>query len=168
MTTTNDKNTATLIHLSAFSQYLIPFGNFIFPIILWSALKDKSVYINEQGKQAINFQLSIFLYSLVLALIAIPIFIISLLKGAALSAFHHNGEYLLQQLLTGSWSNAIIIGFTAILLFIFLHIIEFFFIIYAAVKTSNGYDFKYPITIPFLKCELNKNGTATISSLQPE
>lgn len=165
MTTTNDKNTATLIHLSAFSQYLIPFGNFIFPIILWSALKDKSVYINEQGKQAINFQLSIFLYSLVLALIAIPIFIISLLKGAALSAFHHNGEYLLQQLLTGSWSNAIIIGFTAIFLFIFLHIIEFFFIIYAAVKTSSGSDFKYPITIPFLKCELNKNGTATISTL---
>ena len=60
MEATNNKNTATLIHLSALSQYIFPFGNFIFPILIWSAVKDKSEYLNEQGKQVINFQLSLF------------------------------------------------------------------------------------------------------------
>ncbi len=152
-TTSNDKNTATLIHLSAFSQYLIPFGNFIFPIILWSALREKSEYINSQGKQTINFQLSMFLYSLVLAFIAVPIFIISLLKGAELSDIHYSDEAIYEHFMSGNMSTAIIIGAMAVALFILLHILEFFLIIYAAVKTSNGDDFKYPLTIAFLKDE---------------
>ncbi len=77
METTNTKNLATFTHLSSLSQYCIPLGNYIFPILIWSSNKDKSEFIDYNGKQVLNFQLSLLLYSLVLAAIAIPILIVT-------------------------------------------------------------------------------------------
>ena len=53
----HNKNLATFIHLSTFSRFVIPFGNFIGPIILWAANKEKSHFVDQHGKQAINFQI---------------------------------------------------------------------------------------------------------------
>ena len=61
METKNEKTIAALTHLSALSQYFIPFGNFIFPIIIWSSKKDKSEFIDSNGKNVINFHLSLLL-----------------------------------------------------------------------------------------------------------
>ena len=72
MTTSNEKNTATLLQLSLLSQYLIPFGNFIFPLLIWSSKKNESKFVDTHGKQALNFQLSMLLYSLIALIIAIP------------------------------------------------------------------------------------------------
>ena len=77
METTSNKNLAAFTHLSTLTQYCIPFGNYIFPILIWSSNKSKSEFIDYNGKQVINFQLSMFLYSLILAVIAIPILIIT-------------------------------------------------------------------------------------------
>ena len=57
MITTHQRNIATFIHLSTFTRFIFPFGNFIAPIVLWSLNKDKSDYIDHHGKQAINFQI---------------------------------------------------------------------------------------------------------------
>jgi uncharacterized Tic20 family protein len=43
------------------------------------------------------------------------------------------------------------LGLLCILLFGFLKVAEFFLIIYAAMKTSNGEKYQYPITISFIK-----------------
>jgi uncharacterized Tic20 family protein len=43
------------------------------------------------------------------------------------------------------------LGIVAGLLFCFLKIVEFILIINASVKTSNGEQFKYPLSIPFFK-----------------
>ena len=75
MKKTNENNTATFIHLSSLSQYFFPFGNFIFPLLIWSSKKNESEFIDYNGKQVLNFQLSFFIYSLVLGMIAIPIII---------------------------------------------------------------------------------------------
>src|SRR5690554_5611797 len=77
----NHKNIATFIHLSTFSRFLFPLGNFIGPIVLWVANKDKSEFIDTHGKQALNFQISILLYAIVLGMITIPFFIFNLLDG---------------------------------------------------------------------------------------
>jgi uncharacterized protein len=61
MLDTHQKNIATFIHLSTFSRFIIPLGNFIGPVILWIANKEKSEFIDNHGKQAINFQLSVLL-----------------------------------------------------------------------------------------------------------
>ena len=81
MENTNETNTATFTHLSTLTQYFIPFGNYIFPILIWTSKKEKSEFIDHHGKQVLNFQLSLLLYSLALLLIAVPIFIITVFNN---------------------------------------------------------------------------------------
>lgn len=150
METNNPKTTATLIHLSALSQYFIPFGNFIFPIIIWSSTKDKSEYIDAQGKQSINFHLSLLMYSFIMALIAIPLFFVSIFSKANYITVNR-GDFFIKDFNITEISGLLITAFVIVCVFILLKVLEFFLIIYASVKTSNGYDFKYPLTINFLK-----------------
>ncbi len=151
MSTTNEKNTATLIHLSTLSQYIIPFGNYIFPIIIWSSKKNDSDFIDYNGKQVLNFQLSILLYSLLLLLIAIPILIFTILKNITYNEVFNNHEIIFNHLKHENLTGVIILGVSAVLIFGFLKVIEFILIINGAVKASNGENYKYPMSIPFFK-----------------
>ncbi len=149
METTSNKNLATFTHLSSLSQYFIPFGNYIFPILIWSTNKDKSEFIDYNGKQVINFQLSVFLYSLILAIIAIPILIFTIFSSVTLNEIINENESF-RNLTVENISGFAILAVVAVLLFVGLKVAEFFLIIYAAVKTSNGDKFIYPLTIPFI------------------
>jgi len=149
METNNSKTTATLIHLSALSQYFIPFGNFIFPIIIWSSSKDKSEYIDAQGKQSINFHLSLLMYSLIMALVAIPLFFVSIFSKA--DYIFNDENFLVENFNMTEVSGLLVTAIVITCVFFLLKVLEFFLIIYASVKASNGYDFKYPLTINFLK-----------------
>jgi uncharacterized Tic20 family protein len=151
MTTTNDKNIATLLHLSALSQYLFPLGNYIFPVIIWSAKKNNSEYVDNNGKQVINFQLSILIYSIVLCLIAIPVLIYAIFKNKDFNINLDHGSFIIDSLRHGDFSGWAIIGIIAALLFFFIKVIKFVLIIHAAVKASNGECYKYPLCIPFFK-----------------
>lgn len=150
METTSTKNTAALIHLSTFSQWIIPFGNYIFPIVIWSSTKDKSEYINTQGKRAINFQLSLFLYSMVLALIAIPTLLFTVFKNVTLRNIA-DGDDWFQEFSVANLTGMATIAIIAVSFFVMLKVAEFFLIIYASVQSSNGHDFKYPLSISFIK-----------------
>lgn len=151
METTSEKNTATFTHLSTLSQYIIPFGNYIFPILIWTSYKDKSEFVNHHGKQTLNFQLSLLLYTLVLALIAIPIFIIVFFQNLPMEAVFNDEDFVIRNFHFDGNIGLISIGATAVLLFGLLKIVEFFLVIYASIKTSNGEYYKYPMTIPFIK-----------------
>ncbi|QSB29313.1 DUF4870 domain-containing protein [Flavobacterium sp. CLA17] len=151
METTSEKNTATFTHLSTLSQYIIPFGNYIFPILIWTSYKDKSEFVNHHGKQTLNFQLSLLLYTLVLALIAIPIFIIVFLQNLPMEAVFNDEDFVIRNFNFEGNIGLISIGATAVLLFGLLKVVEFFLVIYASIKTSNGEYYKYPMTIPFIK-----------------
>jgi len=51
---------ATATHLSAFAGFLFPFfGNVLAPLIVWLVKKDESSFIDNQGKEALNFQITI-------------------------------------------------------------------------------------------------------------
>jgi uncharacterized Tic20 family protein len=149
---TNSKNsTAALINLSTLSQYFFPLGNFIFPIIIWTTNKEKSEFVDSQGKNTINFQLSLFLYSLVLALVAIPTMLIGIFKDADFSAVINDEDLVFDNFSIGEHPGMLTIGIIAIVLFGFLKVAEFFLTIHASVKNSNGDAYKYPLTIPFIK-----------------
>lgn len=148
--TTNEKNIATLMHLSTLTQYLIPFGNYIFPIIIWSSKKNDSEFIDYNGKQTLNFQLSMLLYSLLLLLISVPTLLYSVFKNIDFYKLEdHNFNF--HDVSTGNLTGIVVIAIVAALVFFFMKVMEFFLIIYAAVKTSNGENYKYPLSIPFFK-----------------
>ena len=151
MEKTSEKNTATFTHLSTLSQYIIPFGNYIFPILIWTSYKDKSEFVNHHGKQTLNFQLSLLLYTLVLALIAIPIFITVVLQNIPMEAVFNDEDFIIRNFNFPGNIGLISVGVTAVLLFGLLKIVEFFLVIYASIKASNGEYYKYPMTIPFIK-----------------
>lgn len=54
-----------LIHLSQLSGFVIPLGNIIVPLILWQIKKDEDIYIDQHGKEVINWQISLLLYSII-------------------------------------------------------------------------------------------------------
>lgn len=151
MTSSNEKNTATLLHLSALSQYIFPLGNYIFPVIIWSAKKNNSEFIDNNGKSVLNFQLSILIYSIALCLIAIPILIYALFKNRDINFNLDNEDFIIKSFSHGDFNSWAIIGIIAALLFFFIKITEFVLIIFAAVKASNGECYKYPLSIPFFK-----------------
>ena len=74
------RNWAMITHLMALSGYVIPLGNVIGPLIIWAIKKDEYAFVDEQGKEAINFQLTMliaFVISciLIFLLIGIPLLI---------------------------------------------------------------------------------------------
>ncbi|WCO02611.1 DUF4870 domain-containing protein [Psychroserpens ponticola] len=144
----HQKNIATFIHLSTFSRFIIPFGNFIGPIILWMANKEKSEFVDNHGKQAINFQISILLYALVIGLLSVPFFIFNIFNSFdfididPFDGVHFNLTEPSPLLYIGGGLGAL-----AILAFI----LELVFIVIASLKARDGEDYHYPLTINFLK-----------------
>ncbi len=151
MLTNTEKNWATLTHIGAFGQYLFPLGNFIIPIIIWSSKKNESEFIDNNGKQCINFQLSVFLYSLILGAIFVPAFFITFLSHITFNELIHDRHFIIQDLNFSENVGLITTGAIAIFFLVCLKIAEFFLIIQAAVKTANGERYSYPLTLKFMK-----------------
>lgn len=151
METSTEKKIAAFIHLSTFSQYIIPFGNYIFPIILWTSKKDESEFVDHNGKQVLNFQLSVLIYSLVLAMIAIPVFLFTVLRNISFNELINNDDIIFEHFDYGNSIGLLTIGALALFAIAAIKVAEFFLIIYASVKASNGEEYSYPLTISFLK-----------------
>ncbi len=67
MNTTKEERTfGAIIHISSIvGAALFGFGNLLFPLILWFVKRDESAFIDEVGKEVVNFQLSLVIYYLV-------------------------------------------------------------------------------------------------------
>lgn len=54
-----------LCHLSALAGFVIPFGNLIGPLIVYSMKKDEYAFVADQGKESLNFQISVLVYLII-------------------------------------------------------------------------------------------------------
>ncbi len=102
-TNSEHRNWGMASHLSSFAMYLmIPFANILGPLIVWLIKKDEMPFVADQGKEALNFQITMtiagficFLLSFVVIgiflfiLLAIFVFVITII--AAIKA--NKGEY---------------------------------------------------------------------------
>ena len=152
METTGNRNVAILMQLSALTQYFIPLGNYIFPTVIWSMKRQESEFVNYNGKHLINFQLSLLLYYLIISIIAICLIIYTALQGKGIQIEYENSyDWTIDHITTGNITGVVLIALVAIVIIGLLKIFEFFLIIYAAVKNSNGENYKYPLTFNFIK-----------------
>ena len=147
--TENDKHVAAATHLSTFSKYFIPFGNFIFPLLLWTVNKDKQ-FVNEHGRQALNFQLSILVYTLIIGVVCLPFFIIFATDFISLvevmeSHYHDVSVQNIKNL-----SGYVILFFIIAILLLGLFVFELYAVITATIRASRGEHYKYPLTISFI------------------
>ncbi len=117
-----EKTFGMLCPLSALALFVLPsFGNIFGPLIIWLIKKDQSAWLDRQGKEALNFQISIVIYVfaafflmflLAITVIGIPL---AVLIGLGLAAF---------------WLIMVIM---------------------ASIEANNGKDFRYPLSIRFIK-----------------
>ena len=112
--TQDEKTFGMLVHLTALAQFIIPtFGNIIGPLVIWLIKKDQSAWVDKQGKEALNFQISITIYTFVSFILAF-----------------------------------ILIG---IPLLIAIGIFWLVMVIIASIKANEGEDYRYPLSIRFIK-----------------
>jgi len=80
--TQDERTWGMLAHLTAFSGFLIPLGNIIAPLIVWLVKRDQSQFVADQGKESLNFNISVLLAG---AVCAVLVFVfIGILMGVAL------------------------------------------------------------------------------------
>ena len=137
-------NNSMLIHLSALSNFFIPLGNLILPIILWQSLKKDNTYVDHHGKESVNFNLSFLMYNAVLGIISGVLVIVFILNTVHIG-YHQNPESILHLLFTTGGL------FLFILVFALIMIVKVILIIVAAIRASQGEKYRYPLTIRFIK-----------------
>src|SRR6202140_1508191 len=107
-----ERNWAMGCHLSALLGCVVPFGNVIGPLLVWLLKKNESTLVDAEGKEALNFQISMSIYMMVSAILIIVVIGLPMLFGFAIA--------------------------------------DLVLTIIAAIKTSNGEHYRYPITLRFL------------------
>jgi uncharacterized Tic20 family protein len=111
--TKDDRMWGMLCHIGGLIGVFFPPGNIIIPLVIWLIKKDQSWFVDDQGKEAVNFQISLTLYSIISAILIIVLI----------------GLVLLGVL----WLFGVI------------------FSIIAAIKANEGVQYRYPLTIRFIK-----------------
>ncbi len=136
-----DTSHAAIIHLSSFASFIgIPFGSILGPLITWLIWREQSSFVDYHGKEALNFNLSIFLYQIAAVILGMILFLSPILSMAATGGENPIGIILS---IPGLWIFISGIGL--------LQIFRIVAIIIAAVKAGNGEYFKYPLSIRFIK-----------------
>jgi uncharacterized protein len=64
----NEQNMGMLCHLLALSGFLVPFGHIIGPLILWMVKREEMPFVDSQGKESLNFQISVTIYGIAAAI----------------------------------------------------------------------------------------------------
>lgn len=155
---THFKNIGVLLHLSTFSKYFIPFGNFIAPLVFWHCNR-KNPFIDVHGRECLNFQISTFLYVVAIGIIGVVgtlIFMGSIGFETIENSidpinFQYYPEILPYFIFMG------ILGFLLLALFI----VDLICVIRASAKAGEGKPYHYPISIPFLPKNGKENETRT-------
>jgi len=112
------------------------------------ANKQKSDFIDQHGKQAINFQISVLLYAIIIGTVSVPFFIFKLFSGLDIIDFNGFNNFHIN---VGEPSALLYIGGGLGVLAVIAFIIELALIVKASLAARDGRNFKYPLTINFLK-----------------
>ena len=77
VTDPDEKQWGMFTHLAAFAGLIgIPFGSIIGPLIIYLIKKDEYEFVNDQGKEVLNFQITwsiIFIISAILIIVGIGV-----------------------------------------------------------------------------------------------
>ena len=79
-----ERTWAIIAHLSAFTIYFTAIGHLLGPLIVWLAKREGRPFIDDQAREALNFQITVTLiglaalvmcFTVVLAIVGIPILV---------------------------------------------------------------------------------------------
>ncbi len=76
-----EKQWGMFAHLSALAGFIIPFGNIIGPLIIWQIRKNDMPFAASQGREALNFQITVAIAFLVCFLLSFIGFLLMPIVG---------------------------------------------------------------------------------------
>jgi len=104
LATDDDRTWATLIHLGGFASMAMAGLSIIVPLILWLIKRKESSFIDDHGKEAINFQISLIIWNLVAGVMvfacgigivmAIGLYVMSIVTMILNAIRANHGEYV--------------------------------------------------------------------------
>lgn len=103
--TNEERQWALFTHLSALLGFLVPFGNVLGPLIFWQLKKNESSFIDDQGKEALNFQITFTLVMLGLIVIGTILMIVLIGIVFYIAAFIAGIAWLVLSILGGIRAN---------------------------------------------------------------
>ncbi len=132
----DERTWGLLVHLGGIiGMAILPtVGNIIGVLVLWLIKRNESKFVDNQGKEAINFQITLSLAAVAVNLVNNVItgfWSLTNFWGFARGNFYH------------AW------GWTSLIGVIWL--VNVIFSIIAAVKANNGESYKYPISLRLVK-----------------
>ena len=129
--TADERNNAMFTHLASFASLMIPFGNILGPLLIWSLKKERSNFVDEHGKASLNFEIT---------------YTIIVFTAVILTAF--------MAITNGIMENpvGVVMSLLIFIVPIFAYwILSIVLVIVAAIKASNGEYYRYPLSIRFIK-----------------
>ena len=75
---------AMFCHLGALAGWLMPPANVIAPLVIWLLQKEQFPLVDDQGKEALNFQISVMIYAMISAVLVLVLIGIVLLAALAI------------------------------------------------------------------------------------
>ena len=82
-----ERQWAMFAHLSALIGFIIPFGNLIGPLVIWLMKKETMPFVDQQAKEALNFQITVtiaMVVSMIMIIVVIGFALMFLVGLAAL------------------------------------------------------------------------------------
>ena len=61
--TKEERTLAMAAHLAAFAGHVFPFAHIIAPLVIWMIRRDASAFVNDQGKESVNAQITVTVYA---------------------------------------------------------------------------------------------------------
>lgn len=141
-----ERTTAVFLHLAALLKYVFPFAGIIAQLLIWTSNREKE-FVDKNGKRALNFQLSLLLYKVILFIISVPLVIMLLTEFSFFSSVDEIENVFL---LISTSFTAYILGIIFFILLI-LPIAELIILIIAAINANKNKVYKYPLSITFIK-----------------
>lgn len=69
----DERTWGMLCHLIAFSGVVIPFGSIIGPLVIWLIKKDEMPFVDDQGKESLNFQITMLIAIIISAILTVVV-----------------------------------------------------------------------------------------------
>jgi len=141
-------------HLSALGVLLFPLGgNILGPLIVWLSKREIPI-VDENGKEALNFQISATIYSVIFGAVAgivwvALVFLLPVAGLVAASSYISTGSGAADGLL------ASVAALAGMFFFPFLPIVVFaawlYLVIVASVKVGGGTGYRYPLILRVIR-----------------
>ncbi|ODU45622.1 MAG: orotate phosphoribosyltransferase [Lysobacteraceae bacterium SCN 69-123] len=80
-----EKQWGMFAHLAALAGIVIPLGNLLGPLIVWLVKKDTMPFVADQGKEALNFNITVFIAAFVSGILTLVLigFLLLIVVGIA-------------------------------------------------------------------------------------